>query len=294
MAEKPQNTEQLRAQAALLLSQAQAQAFDIQRALSASNISSELRSRLAGAAAQISGITSELSQALGSPSFPLRPADLMTLAGEVQAGDASSLVAEATAQAAVNPAAAGNLATASAATRSEVQSLSRDLFDRKIFDPYLHFSSAEDEAEYRKRQAEDQRYINEQLARHTPDGDLRAAEVTERAMLDAKDHGAGASPQFAPDLSELHERMEQLRAAMPARSRSDTDRAAGSDPSTSLPRVAATSGAGTKDASAGIDFDAMDAKLAAAGLQAPPPAETTGHGLSVQKPATKPTLTITG
>jgi hypothetical protein len=50
--------------------------------------------------------------------------------------------------------AAASLATASADTRRTVQSISNDVFERKLFDPYLEFASAEDEAAYRKREAE--------------------------------------------------------------------------------------------------------------------------------------------
>ncbi len=79
MAKESQTTEQLRAQAAFILSQAKAQSADIERALGATSGSGTLHSRLAAAAARVSGTIDALSQALGSTSFPLHAADLMAL-----------------------------------------------------------------------------------------------------------------------------------------------------------------------------------------------------------------------
>jgi hypothetical protein len=87
MADKEPNTNMLRAQAAVLLSQARAQSLDIQRALGIASGSGPLHARLAEAAAQIEGAASQLSQALGSSVFPLRAADLMTLENVVQSGE---------------------------------------------------------------------------------------------------------------------------------------------------------------------------------------------------------------
>jgi len=282
MAEKGNNTEQLRAQAAFLLSQAKQESFDIQRALSAAGGSGAMHPRLTAAAAQISGAISQLSQALGSTPFSLNASDISALKSAVAAGETAALLNEA--QAATATEQARNLAAASMAVRQEVQSLSDDLFEKKIFDPYLRFSSAEDEAGYRRRQAEAQRYINEQLARDTPQGNLNAAEATERAFLDAGAHGADKSPEYAPKLNELHQRISQLRAAMPDHGRADADRG---------PDTSASSRSATRDTSAGIDFAAMDAKLEAAGLQAPASTDKQGHGLSIAKPADKAGLNIT-
>lgn len=65
-----------------------------------------------------------------------------------------------------------HLATVSAATRHEVATLSTDLFERRIFDKHLVFSSTEEEEAYRRREAEGRRYIEAQLASRTPSGDL--------------------------------------------------------------------------------------------------------------------------
>src|ERR1700677_732903 len=78
------STEQLRAQAALLLSKARGESFDIRRALSELNVDSPLHARLAAIAAQISDAASGLSQALRSTTFPLRASDLMAFESVVQ------------------------------------------------------------------------------------------------------------------------------------------------------------------------------------------------------------------
>jgi len=352
MAEENENTEQLRAQAALLLSRARAQAFDIQRALSATNLDGRLQSRLTDTAAQIANVATDLSCALNSTVFPLCPGDLMALAGEVQSSDASTLVAEATAQAA-SMAARQKVIAAAVATRSEVQSLSHDIYDRRVFDPYLHFSSPEDEAEFRKRQAEAQSYIDTQIARHTSEGDLNAGGGAIGAMLDLNVHGAGASPDFLSRWNALVQTTEQQRIAMHAAGQStaefdchvtdsvrrflkakglsdaeidrrltasanpldavkpflesdrdsqtlehtirSADHAAQTDDSQGLlPRVEATAGAPTRNASAGIDFDALTTtKLKGVGLQAADDTEA-GHGLTIQKPAGKGGPSVAG
>ena len=83
---------------------------------------------------------------------------------------------------------------ASAETRQETSALAHDVFDRHIFDRYLHFSSPEDEAEFRKREADAKKYIHDQLALGTPTGNLNAGGGELGYMLDAHAHGAGDSP----------------------------------------------------------------------------------------------------
>jgi hypothetical protein len=117
MADQKQNTEQLRAQAALLLSQARAQSCDVQRALTAAHGNGTLQARLAAAAAQISMAASALSQALGSSSFPLHAADLTALENVVCSGETRALLSEAAAQATVSAATFQTVAATSAATR---------------------------------------------------------------------------------------------------------------------------------------------------------------------------------
>ena len=215
MAEENQDTEQLRAQAATLLSQARSQAATVQRALQAVAADGVLYPELAGAANQLSGAISDLESALQSSNFNLRAADLSTIRSMVQSGAISSLVSQASTQASVQ-AAARTVAATAAETRNETQAVARDVFDRKIFEPYLHFSSKEDEAEYRRREAEAKRYIDAQLAKHTPEGDLNAGGGTLGQMLDANVHGAGNSPDFMPRWNALAEKVQHQRAAMHA------------------------------------------------------------------------------
>jgi len=211
---KDQITGNLRGQAEALLSLARIQMADIQRALGTVVGDVALQSRLSAVASQISGAVGELSQVLNSPILTLRQADLMALEGVVRSSEAATLITEASARAGASAAQTQELATASAATRQEVQNLSRDLYERRIFDPYLHFSSPEDEAEFRKREAEERQYIEAQLARHTPEGDLNAAGGMQGTMLDAHAHGAGDSPDFLPRWDALAESTQKQRAAM--------------------------------------------------------------------------------
>lgn len=213
---KQKGTGQLRAQAEVLLSQAQSQLAEIQRALGAVVGDSALQSRLAAVAAQMSGAAGTLSVMLNSPAGMLRREDLIALQSAVQSNEAATLLTEAAAQTTASAAIAQSLAASSAVTRQEVQTLAHGLFDRHIFDAYLHFDSAEDEAEYRKREAEARRYIEAQLARCTPEGNLNAAGGMQGQMLDAHAHGAGDSPEFLPRWKSLTEKAQQQRAVMRA------------------------------------------------------------------------------
>lgn len=75
--------------------------------------------------------------------------------------------------------------------------VSRDVFERKVLDPYLRFRDAEDERAYRQREKERKDEIAKALASNTPEGDRRAAELTLSQLSDAKSHGADRSPDFA-------------------------------------------------------------------------------------------------
>jgi hypothetical protein len=206
MVEKDPNTEGLRAQAAVLLSQARAEMLDIQRALGTTAGNGSARERLAAAAAQVGGAIARLSGAMNSPSGSLQASDLTALESAVQSADIGSLAAEASVPGSVTPATAtatANLAAASAAERADVQGLSQDVFERHIFDRYLHFSSAQDEAAFRLHEATVKKYVAVQLARNTPEGNLNAGGGIASYMLDADAHGAGASPDFLPRWNRL-------------------------------------------------------------------------------------------
>jgi hypothetical protein len=212
---KSNQSGELRAQAEVLLSQGRAQLADIQRALGSLTGAGALQARLTGVAAQTSAAISQLNQVLGGPASTLHRADLMALESVVHSSEATALVTEATAHAA-EAARTRAVVTTSAATRDEVKSLEQDMFEHKIFDAYLHFSSPEDEAAYREREAEAHKYIDQQLARGTPEGDLNAGGGLQGQMLDAHAHGAGDSPDFMPRWNALAEKTQRQRTAMRA------------------------------------------------------------------------------
>lgn len=178
-------------------------------------------SRAAGAAGGDSEARAQLAQltALSRSVATASPALLATLRTEVTANLAAAsnvsqqIKTEATASQAIR---AAEFAATSAATRSTVESLNADLYERRIFDPYLKFDSAEDEAEYRKREAQSQRYAAEQLAMNTPQGNLNAGGAIAGQMLNAEVHGAGESPDFAPRWNALREQLGKQRRAVEA------------------------------------------------------------------------------
>jgi hypothetical protein len=104
---------------------------------------------------------------------------------------------------------AAELAAASANSRQQVQSLLRDL---NRFDPYLSFDSPEAEAEYRRRQSDRTGFIEQQLARGTPQGDLNANAAALGQLVDAEAHGAGNAPSFGPRRDVVAGSYERLRS----------------------------------------------------------------------------------
>lgn len=148
--------------------------------------------------AQLS-LLSELRQQIGSASGTA----LTALRNDVTAaaGSASSIVQQArNAANAAGLAASEKLLTAQQA-RHAIRAVGQDLFDRHVLDPYLQFASEEDEKAYRKREEERRIAYERELAKHTEEGDRRAAEIIKTQLLDAKAHGADASPDFASLLS---------------------------------------------------------------------------------------------
>jgi hypothetical protein len=148
---------------------------------------------------------------------------LSNLRVEVTATVAASAVTVKQVQAALNSGVASEsaqLAASSATTRRELLTMHSDLFERRIFDKYLTFTSEEDEQAYRRREAEGRRYIEQQLATNTPEGNLNAAGGTIDRMLDAHTHGAGDSPEFMPRWNRLVETTRNQRAALRQEGRS--------------------------------------------------------------------------
>lgn len=99
--------------------------------------------------------------------------------------------------------------------RAAIQSVSHDLFDRRVLDPYLQFASEEDEKAYRKREQENAEALKRALALNTPEGDRRAVEITRSQLADAKAHGADRSPDFAQLSGEADAAQAALVAAKP-------------------------------------------------------------------------------
>lgn len=110
---------------------------------------------------------------------------------------------------------ARDLAETSARTRATISDIANDLFERRVLDPYLQFASAEDEAEYRRREAERRAYIEAELAKGTPEGTLNAATATREQLQDARNHGADRSPDFDRMLAATDDAERALRAALP-------------------------------------------------------------------------------
>ena len=127
-----------------------------------------------------------------------RGADLVSIRGEVLAISAAAQLAAQQARSSSAMSAAASIQDASERARKTVLGLVDDYYEKKVLDPYLRFSSPEDEAEYRKREAERQAAIQKALAEGTPQGNLRAAQLMEDQLRDAGAHGADRSPDFAP------------------------------------------------------------------------------------------------
>ena len=139
------------------------------------------------------------------------PAALAGMRAEIIAAAAN--IANDTKQAAFagSAPAAERLADARTNARSAVRTVMDGMKD---FDPYLRFSSAEDEEAYRRREEENRRAIEAALAKHTPAGDLEATRLAERQLADAGAHGAEASPEFAAQATRLAQSRHDLEQAM--------------------------------------------------------------------------------
>lgn len=111
---------------------------------------------------------------------------------------------------------AAELAGISEATRRTTRAIAGDLFERRIFDPYLKFASETEEAQYRQREADARRYIEDQLAKGMPTGTLNATGAVVGQMLDAHGQGAGDSPEFASRWNEITQALDKQRIAMRA------------------------------------------------------------------------------
>lgn len=163
------------------------------------------------------------------------------------------------------------LAAVNARTRETVQRIAGDLFERRIFDPYLQFASPEEEEAYRKREAGRQEYINRELSKGTPHGNLNASNAVLAQIDDAGSHGADQSPDFDKLRGEAVDTIKAQRDAMQgAGILSVQDRTAETNAPATAPPLLSPS-----------ELDEVAAALRAAGVQVPdaPSTPAYAHGL---------------
>ncbi|MES2988724.1 MAG: hypothetical protein V4808_12525 [Pseudomonadota bacterium] len=146
--------------------------------------------------------------------------------------------------------------------------MARSYYEDRVLDQYLRFDSAKDEEDYRKREETNRRAIALELAKGTPEGDRRAREIMEKQLLDAKDHGADASPDFAPMLAKVQSAEAGIATA----------RAANDQPAIQQ---------GEAKAPADTALGDVLATLQAAGVTALEPADRVDHGLAGSTPPTR-------
>jgi hypothetical protein len=250
-----------------LLGRVVAAQFDLERA-----IANLIRSGASTAFAQNElGALGKLQRQIGSAN----PVTLATLSGTVAAAIASAQ--DVNRQAATlaignDPDAANTLiAVAGAKARAAVQEDMRDIYDRKVLDPYLRFASTADEEAYRRHEEETRRAIEKALAERTPEGDLRAAKLLRDQLLDAKEHGADASPDFANLVARNEQGIAGLESAM-----------ANAQPARSQPATAPTSAvpADTTPPASDDKLASVMAQLRSVGVAGGISADQSGHGLS--------------
>jgi hypothetical protein len=187
------------------------------------------------------------------------PADIPTLRGEISATVAASLAAVQQLQNGPS-----NSASAAEAQRGQavaaVQHAVSDYFDRRVLDPYLHFTSAEDEEAFRRRERARQEAIERELAKGTVDGQRNAARIMQDQILDAGAFGADHSPEYSGMLDNV------------TNARADLDKLAGPQPQGSTKASADTS------KPKGNELDDAMAAFRAAGIETSS-TDLEGHGL---------------
>lgn len=167
-------------------------------------------------------------------------AGLASIRAEVTAFVAAAQVIanQAMASAATTQTAEAALHLASEAARREVTSFVEAFYEKRIFDPFLRFASAEDEEAYREREERRKHDIKEALGLGTPAGTLKANRLSREQMLDAGAHGADASPDYAPMLAQQDASIERLAGAIDraaAQAPNEVDAALGDVPASSIP-----------------------------------------------------------
>ena len=154
---------------------------------------------IAALRSQIAGLT-DLRQQVGGA----KGAELASLRSEVASAVASSQAAAQQAGGAASNTASANL-TAAERARATIEAVGRDLFEHHALDPYLQFTSAEDEQAYRKRERERAGALALSQSLHTPEGDRRALEIEQQQLNDAAIHGADRCPEYSSIRQRLSE-----------------------------------------------------------------------------------------
>ncbi len=109
---------------------------------------------------------------------------------------------------------AGALYAASTASRLAVSDFTKAYYEERIFEPYLKFASAEEEAVFRRTEAQRLLAMEKARAEGTPQGDLRANRLAIEQLKDAGAHGASSSSEFQRRLDALNERADRLEKSV--------------------------------------------------------------------------------
>jgi hypothetical protein len=249
------------------------------------SLRAELTSEIAAAQIDIANAIAELarsgadSAALANQSHALQ--QLRRTVGSANLGsllalrsDVASASTSATALAnhaistAASAAANANLSPAQRA-RASIEAVQRDLFEKRVLDPYLQFASAEDEEAYRKRERERDAEVKRALALRTPEGERRANELVQDQLRDAGAHGADRSPDFADMVQLAKSATVDLQSAQQTQ-----------ENVTARPSVDAIKG--EQPAQSSDDLGDIFATLKAAGVTTPAnQAREAGHGMAL-------------
>jgi len=225
-------------------------------------------SRTGGDVATLSASRAQLSSLVGlrqQITFASGPALASLRAEALAASSSASALAQQAGDSASNNAGAGNSNPAQAARRA-IEEVGQDLFERRKLDPYLKFTSAEDEEEYRKREEQRNEERNRALELHTTEGDRLALKIQREQWRDAGEHGAASSPEYRA----MGEKMAQAEKDLDL-----SEARTGNRDAPSTRESTAKGPAQPKD-----DMADILATLKAAGVQTTEPAKSDGHGLA--------------
>jgi Mg-chelatase subunit ChlI len=99
------------------------------------------------------------------------PAALASMRAEIAATVNAAQAVAAQGRTAANADDKPDRAMIAAEARQAIADVGRDVFERRVLDPYLRFTSAEDEEAYRKREEQNREAYERELAKGTPEGD---------------------------------------------------------------------------------------------------------------------------